>query len=93
MEGLRVKNWAEQYYLPIITLPGVSPDFSICESIAHPLKRAFHSKRCASEGAGLYRFAKIFEQELDQEKINNVYDWYTRRLYACRVAGGQMATV
>jgi hypothetical protein len=48
--------WAKQHNLPLITLPGVSPDFSILESMAHPLKKAFHARRCTIEKASLTRF-------------------------------------
>ena len=36
--------WAKENSLPLITLPGMSPDLSILESMAHPLKKAFHAK-------------------------------------------------
>ena len=84
------KAWAEKRGLPLLTLPGVSPDFSILESMAHPLKRKFHSKRCASEKAGLARFTRIFENEMDQKMIQHMYDYYTKRLWDCRRADGQM---
>jgi hypothetical protein len=82
--------WAEKNGLNLITLPGVSPDFSILESMAHPLKRKFHSRRCASEKAGLARFIRIFEEEMDQNTIQNMYKYYCKRLHDCRRAGGQM---
>jgi hypothetical protein len=84
------KAWAKRNGLDLITLPGVSQDFSILESMAHPLKRAFHSKRCASETAAFTRFTKIFEDEMDQKTIQHMYDYYTKRLHDCRRAGGQM---
>jgi hypothetical protein len=34
--------WAEKHNLPLLTLPGKSPDLSILESEAHDLKRKFH---------------------------------------------------
>jgi hypothetical protein len=37
--------WAKKNGLNLITFPGVLPDFFILESIAHPLKRKFHSRR------------------------------------------------
>jgi hypothetical protein len=82
--------WAKKHAFPLLTLPGVSPDFSILESMAHPLKKAFHSKRCASERAGLTRFTKIFEEEMDQNTIQHMYKYYTKRLHDCRRASGQM---
>lgn len=82
--------WAKKHGLPLLTLPGVSPDLSILESLAHPLKKAFHSRRCASEKAGLARFTQIFEEELDQKSIQYMYNYYTKRLHDCRRAKGQM---
>jgi len=82
--------WAKKNGLSLLTLPGVSPDFSILESMAHPLKRAFHSKRCTTEKSSLARFTRIFEEEMDQNTIQHMYDYYTKRLHDCRRAGGQM---
>jgi hypothetical protein len=84
------RAWAKGYYLPILTLPKASSDLSIFESFAAPLKRAFHSERCVSYKAGLRRFRKIFDTEVDQNKINAMYDWYPQRLEACKLAKGQM---
>jgi hypothetical protein len=39
------QTWIKEYSLSIITFPGVSPDFSIFESMACTLKRKFHYKR------------------------------------------------
>jgi hypothetical protein len=83
-------RWAKEYDLLLLTLPGMSPDFSILESLASSCKRKFHAIRCASEKAGLACFTKIFEEEIDQESINEYYKWYTKRLHECRRAGGQM---
>jgi hypothetical protein len=82
--------WAKKNGLSLITLPGVLPDFSILESMAHPLKRTFHSRRCAFEKAGLARFIRIFEEEMDQGTIQYMYKYYTKRLHDYRRAGGQM---
>jgi DDE superfamily endonuclease len=84
------KAWAEEHNLPILTLPGVSPDFSILESMAHPLKRLFHSKRSASEKGALSHFTQIFEKEMDQKTIQHMYEYYTKRLHDYRRAEGQM---
>jgi hypothetical protein len=83
-------RWAKEHDLPLLTLPSVSLDFSILESLAAPCKRKFHAICCASEKAGLAHFTKIFEEEIDQESINEYYKWYTKRLHDCRRAGGQM---
>ncbi|TVY57689.1 hypothetical protein LCER1_G002685 [Lachnellula cervina] len=64
--------WAKKNHLPLLTLPGVSPDFSILETLAHPLKKQFHAKRCTTENAALARFTQIFENEMDQEKIHDL---------------------
>jgi hypothetical protein len=56
------KAWAEKHNLSLLTLflPGVSPDFSILESIAHTPKGLFHSKWTASEKVALSRFTQNF---------------------------------
>jgi hypothetical protein len=38
-------------------------------SLARTLKRKFYAKRRTTEKAALARFTKIFEEEMDQEKI------------------------
>lgn len=59
--------------LSIITSPGNSPNLSIIETMAHPVKKAFHSRRCASEKTALARFRKVFRKDTDQEKINEQF--------------------
>jgi DDE superfamily endonuclease len=76
--------------LSIITSPGNSPDLSIMETMAHPVKKAFHSRRCASKKTALARFRKVFGEDTDQEKINEQFTWYTKRLHECIRLGGQM---
>ena len=44
-------KWAKDHNLPLILAPNASPDFSIIESEAHPLKRLFHTKHYVSEKA------------------------------------------
>jgi hypothetical protein len=83
-------TWAEKRNLPLITLPSVSPDLSILESIAHPLTRKFHAQRCSTEKASMARFTRIFEKETDQGTIQHMYKYYTKRLHDCRRADGQM---
>ena len=61
--------WTKKYNLSLITLPGVSPDFKILESMAHPVEKAPHSRRCTTEKAGLTRFIQIFEKKVDQKTI------------------------
>ena len=82
-------KWAKENNFSLLTLPGVSPDLSILESLASPLKRRFHSTRCASESAGLTRFIKLFK-EIDQGMIQGMYNKYNHRLEACKEASGQM---
>lgn len=52
-------NWAKKYNVSLLTLPGVSPDLSILETIANPCKRKFHSKRTVSHEAGVARFKEV----------------------------------
>ena len=82
--------WAKQNNLSILTLPGKSPDFSIMESMAMPLKRAFHAIHSTTHKKALDRFNHIFIEEMDQNTVNGMYKWYTKRLYKCRRADGQM---
>jgi len=82
--------WAQKHGLSLLTLPGVSPDLSILEIEAHPVKRKFHSRRCTTEKAAMARFKRVFMEELDQNQIQNLYNFYTLRLWDCRRAEGQM---
>ncbi|PQE18261.1 hypothetical protein CJF30_00010973 [Rutstroemia sp. NJR-2017a BBW] len=45
------KDWIDEHEFPMITLPGVSPDFSILESMAHPIKKKFHAQKTAGSTA------------------------------------------
>ena len=82
-------KYAREQGIKLLTLPGVSPDFSIAETLAHPLKRDFHAKRTTTEKAALARFQQVFK-EMDESKVQGLYKWYTKRLYDCRRAKGQM---
>ncbi|PQE21504.1 hypothetical protein CJF30_00008359 [Rutstroemia sp. NJR-2017a BBW] len=84
-----VKDWAKENRFSLITLPGLSPDFSILESMAHPIKKKFHAQK-ATESTALERFIKVFEEELNMEAILNIYQSFTIRLHNCRRAQGQM---
>jgi hypothetical protein len=84
-----VKDWADKNGFSLITLPGVSPDFSILESMAHPIKKKFHAQR-SMDSTALERFIKVFEEELNMEAILNMYQSFTIRLHSCRRANGQM---
>jgi hypothetical protein len=83
-------KYAQEHGIKLLTLPGVSPDFSIVETMARPLKRQFHARRVTSEKAALARFKRLFEEEMDVEKVQELYSWYTKRLHECRRTGGQM---
>lgn len=84
------KAWAKKNGLPLITLPGLSLDFSIMESMAGELKKKFHARWCTTEKVALNQFTQIFDEEMDQEKIQEYYKWYTKRMHECRCANGQM---
>ncbi|XTI82909.1 hypothetical protein V2W45_1226812, partial [Cenococcum geophilum] len=58
-------KWAKDNGVSLITLPGVSPDFSILKLMAHPIKRKFYAKRCTIEKAALARFRQLSEEEMD----------------------------
>jgi hypothetical protein len=85
-----VTGWAKKHGLDLLTLPGKLSDFSIIESIAQPVKKLFHAKRTASESAALARFTKIWEEEMSQVKIQELYKWYTKRLHEAERVDGQM---
>jgi hypothetical protein len=78
--------------LSVITLPGVSPDLLILESMANPIKRKFHVQRCTTNGAALKRFTRVFNKELDKKTIQHCYDFYTKRLWDYKRAKGQMTS-
>jgi hypothetical protein len=72
-------KWAKDNSISLLMLPGVSPDLSICKTMANPLKKAFHGRRSAMEKAARARFQEVLD-EMDQETINYKYMWYTKRL-------------
>ena len=84
------KAWIKKHDLSVITLPSMSPDFSIFELIASTLKRRFHYRRTTTEKAALARFTQIFQEELDEAKVKSMYNWYTKRLHECERRDGQM---
>jgi hypothetical protein len=59
------EKYCKDNQIHLITLPGVSPDFSILESMAYPIKRKFHAKRCTTEKAAIARFQHLFKEEMD----------------------------
>lgn len=82
-------NFIKKIGMEVITLPGSSPDFSILETMARTYKSRFHKKRVASVKAGIARFKKIFEEEVDHSKIQYQYEFYTKRFHDCRGRDGQ----
>jgi hypothetical protein len=58
--------------------------------MAHPIKKAFYLWRYALEKTALTRFRKVFGKDTDQEKINEQFSWYIKRLHECIRLGGQM---
>ena len=61
-------KWAKDNDLNLITLPGVSPDLSICETIARGLKQEFYKRRYTTEKAAMARFKQVFK-EIDEKKV------------------------
>jgi hypothetical protein len=83
-------TWAENNGLSLLTLPSSSPNFSILESMAQPLRKKFYVIQSHSEKATLARFTQIFEREMDQKQIQGMYKWYTKRFHEYRDLDGQM---
>ena len=83
-------SWAEKHGIDLLTLPGSSPDLSIAESLAHPVKQLFHAQRC-TEQAAFKRFKRIWAEQIDQSKVQKYYESYTKRLHDIRRVGGQMS--
>lgn len=50
-KAIATQKWAAQRGFPLLTLPAYSPDFSIMESLAAPVKRKFHAERCSKKMA------------------------------------------
>ena len=64
--------WAKKHNIPLI-LPRVLPDFSILETMARPLTRAFNARRRASGKAASGLFSRISEEEMDENQIQGLY--------------------
>jgi hypothetical protein len=84
-----ILKWAEANGIDVLTLPGNSPDLSIAETMARPIKRLFHAKR-TTERSALIRFQRVWDEELNEKKIQRSYDYYTKRLHTVRRVKGQM---
>ena len=85
-----VKDYIKAQGLSIIISLGNSPNLLIMEIIAHPIKKTFYLRRCASKKTALARFKKGFGEDIDREKINKQFTWYTKRLPECIRLGGQI---
>lgn len=84
------KAWFKKNGVPYIISPGNSPDLSIFESYAHPLKRLFHARRSRTKAQAEERFSYIFQEDFNQEMIQNMYKYYCKRLHDCKRRKGQM---
>lgn len=62
----------------------MSPNLSLLKTYANPLKRMFYKKRRNTREQAAARFIKIFEEDIDQKKIQYLYYTYTKRFYECR---------
>ncbi|TVY53541.1 hypothetical protein LCER1_G004484, partial [Lachnellula cervina] len=69
-----VANWAKKHKMPLITLPGLSPDLSIIESMANPVKKKFHSRKCKTQEESEAWFLEVWNQEMDQDTIRYMYN-------------------
>ena len=83
-------EYVKAYGLSLITSPRNSPNLSIIEIMAYPVKKAFYSRRCASEKTALARFRKVFREDINQEKINEQFTWYIKRLHEYIKLSGQI---
>ncbi|OCK93275.1 uncharacterized protein K441DRAFT_662075, partial [Cenococcum geophilum 1.58] len=53
--------WVKEWDLKLLTLPGLSPDLLIVESLAYPIKKKFYLKRVEEEDIALERFIDVWE--------------------------------
>ena len=84
-------RWTEQHGMKLLALPGVSPDMSILELLAHPVKKLFHEQYCSFQQAAYVRFIELWDEKVDQQQIQHMYDYYAKRLHDVRRANGQMS--
>lgn len=63
------EDWYKQNGLLVITLLGVSPDFSIFETLAYPVKQKFYKRRVTSEKDAFARFKRIWQEEIGQKLV------------------------
>ena len=94
--GCQIAKRVQSFILVILSSlrpawPTIS--FNCADRVGHELYireisgRNWHVR---SERAAIARFQQLFEEEMDQYTIQNLYNWYTKRLHDCRRAGGQM---
>ena len=81
---------AKEWDLKLLILPGLLLDLLIIESLAYLIKKKFYLKRVEEKDIVLERFIDIWENQVDQEKILEMYSWYTKRLHECIRANGQI---
>lgn len=74
--------------LKFLILPANSPDLSIFETMARPIKRFFHAEYTGTERAAKKRLSKIFYEEMSQKTIDRAYKSYCARFHDVRRANG-----
>jgi len=84
-----VKTYTQDHGLEVLNLPHRSPDLSIFETLANPLKKEFQKERHITNRAAMSSFVRIFE-ELDQRMIQGLYNNYYDRLEECLERLGEM---
>ena len=89
-DSYSTKAWFQKNNIFYIMSSGNSPDLSIFELYAHPLKKLFHTRRSRTKKEALVRFQRIFDKEFDQEIIQNMHKFYCKRLHDCKRRNGQM---
>lgn len=89
-KSAEVRAWCKKNYLDIIENAPESPDFSIYETMANPVKRRFHKKRSYTKAQAARRFEKVFNKEMSHKMIQGLYKTYTRRLKEARKMEGQI---
>lgn len=71
----------------------MSPNFSLLKTYPNPPKRIFHKERSNTREQAAARFIKIFEEDIDQKKIQYLYNTYTKRFHECRDLEVQMTSI
>jgi hypothetical protein len=84
-----VLEYVKAHGISVITSPGNSLTSQLWNN-GTPSKEGLPLPRYASEKTALARFRKVFGEDTDQEKINEQFTSYTKRLHECIRLGGQM---